>query len=58
MWALHGLEEALRRQKKTAEAETIEQQFKAASSRADVAIDRSCFCRVGAEGEECCEKVE
>ena len=45
-WALHGLAESLRRQGKTDQATECAAQFTAASGRADVTIDRSCFCRL------------
>lgn len=51
-WALHGLAEALRRQGKPDEAEKYAAEFKTACSRADVAIDRSCFCRLKAAVDE------
>lgn len=47
-WALHGLAEALREQGRRDEAEKYTGEFQAACSRADVAIDRSCFCRLKA----------
>lgn len=45
-WALHGLAEALRKQGKTEEARTCQQQFTAATERSDIKIDRSCYCRL------------
>ena len=44
-WALHGLAESLQRQEKSEEAVKFRAQFDVASKRADVKIDRSCFCR-------------
>jgi len=59
MWALHGLEECLRRQDKTAEADAVLVKFKKASARADVDVDRSCFCRLETKcGESCDTKAE
>lgn len=52
MWALHGLAESLRRQDKSKEAGMVEAEFKTASARADVTVDRSCFCRLNTD---CCE---
>jgi tetratricopeptide (TPR) repeat protein len=46
IWALHGLAESLEKQGKKAEAKKYHTQFKLASSRADVEIDRSCYCRI------------
>jgi len=46
-WALNGLAECLTRLDKTEEARTIRREFVEATRRADVAIDRSCFCRTG-----------
>ena len=45
-WALHGLAESLTRQGKTEQATTYRSEFAKATSRADVKIDRSCFCRL------------
>jgi tetratricopeptide (TPR) repeat protein len=45
-WALHGLAECLARQGKNDAAEQCRSEFKAASARADVTIDRSCYCRL------------
>lgn len=45
-WALHGLAEALRNQGKEAEAAGFREAFKRATERADVKIDRSCYCRL------------
>lgn len=50
MWALHGLAESLQRQDRTKEAAAVNADFKHASARADVTVDRSCFCRL-----TCCE---
>ena len=46
-WALHGLEEALRRQGQTAKADGALALFKVAWARSDVALKGSCFCRLG-----------
>lgn len=45
-WALHGLAESLAAQDKFAEATNFKKQFKIATVRADVIIDRSCYCRL------------
>ena len=47
-WALHGLEEALRRQGRSDEAVPVAASFRERWQRADVAIRASCFCRTGA----------
>lgn len=44
-WSLHGLAESLEKQGRLAEAEAFHQQTAAASARADVKVNRSCFCR-------------
>jgi tetratricopeptide (TPR) repeat protein len=46
VWALHGLAESLERQGKSTDALKCRSQFEAASVRADVKVDRSCYCRV------------
>jgi len=43
-WALHGLEETLREQGKTADASKCNQDFEQAWSRSDIMITASCFC--------------
>jgi tetratricopeptide (TPR) repeat protein len=45
-WALHGLAESLEKQGKAAAAAECKSQFQAAAKRADVKIDRSCYCRL------------
>jgi len=45
-WALQGLGECLAVQGKVAEAANIKAQLKTATERADVCIDRSCYCRL------------
>ncbi len=45
-WALHGLAEALKKQGKTDAAQRCQAAFETAAKRADVAIDRSCYCRL------------
>ncbi len=45
-WALHGLAESLAKQGKTDEARDHVAQFNTACERADVKINRSCFCRL------------
>jgi tetratricopeptide (TPR) repeat protein len=49
-WALHGLEECLRAQGRSAEATATQASFEQSWRRADVAIQASCFCRTGAAG--------
>ena len=44
-WALNGLEECLRRRSADQAADSVHQAFLEATKRADVKIDRSCFCR-------------
>ena len=44
-WALHGLAESLRRQGHEQAANEWASRFTTATKRADVKIDRSCFCR-------------
>jgi len=46
-WALHGLAECLDRQSRAEEAALVQREFESATARADVRIDRSCFCRLG-----------
>jgi tetratricopeptide (TPR) repeat protein len=46
-WALHGLEECLRRTGRTAEADATLRAFRERWQRADVTIRASCFCRTG-----------
>lgn len=46
VWALQGLTECLERQDKTMLAAEIRTQFDLAAARADVPVDRSCFCRL------------
>jgi tetratricopeptide (TPR) repeat protein len=43
--ALHGLAECLARQGKTAAVADVTVQLRTAAQRADVTIDRSCYCR-------------
>jgi tetratricopeptide (TPR) repeat protein len=45
-WALNGLAESLAKQGKQDESAKYRQQFKIAAQRADVKIDRSCYCRL------------
>lgn len=44
-WSLNGLAECLEKQGKTAQAQEIRMQFQKAARRADIQIDRSCFCK-------------
>jgi tetratricopeptide (TPR) repeat protein len=46
VWALHGLAESLEKQGKKEAAAEYRSQFEAVAKRADVKIDRSCFCRL------------
>ncbi len=50
-WALHGLAECLDHKGQPEAAAMLRQQLTAATKRADVKIDRSCFCRTGKENE-------
>jgi tetratricopeptide (TPR) repeat protein len=45
-WSLNGLAECLMELGKADEAAVIRKQFLSATERADVKIDRSCFCRL------------
>lgn len=47
-WALHGLAECLEKVGRVADAGKCRQQYAAAAQRADVKIDRSCFCKLSA----------
>jgi tetratricopeptide (TPR) repeat protein len=49
-WALHGLEEALRRQGKAADASKCGKDFQRAWSRSDITLKASCFCANKARG--------
>ena len=44
-WSLRGLADCLAAQGKTEEANAIKEQWKEASARADIDIDRSCYCK-------------
>ncbi len=46
-WSLQGLEDCLRCQEKIVEADEVHTRFLAATQRADIQIDRSCFCKTG-----------
>ncbi|MGI9455202.1 MAG: tetratricopeptide repeat protein [Aeoliella sp.] len=48
-WALHGLAESLAKQEKGDESAKYRSQFATACERADVKIDRSCYCRLMTE---------
>lgn len=48
VWSLHGYHECLQRLGRSAEAAIIGQQLALASARADVPIQASCACRLGA----------
>jgi len=45
IWSLHGLAECLERAGHASIASAVREQFAAAAARADVAVDRSCYCR-------------
>ena len=45
-WSLHGLAESLAQLGKAKESADIRAQFEKATERADVKIDRSCYCRL------------
>lgn len=45
VWALHGLAESLQKQGRSDESENLQKQVAVASERADVEVNRSCFCR-------------
>ena len=45
-WALHGLAECLVAKDELTAAAKIRKQFEIATVRADVIIDRSCYCRL------------
>ena len=45
-WSLHGLTAALTAQGKSEEAAKFLAEFERASSRSDIQIDRSCFCKL------------
>jgi tetratricopeptide (TPR) repeat protein len=49
-WALHGLAESLEKQGKTRAAAECKARFQDAARRADVDIDRSCYCRLKDQG--------
>ncbi len=45
-WSLHGLAECLAKQGKVKESAEFRMKFEKATKRADVKIDRSCYCRL------------
>ncbi|MHB9068071.1 MAG: tetratricopeptide repeat protein [Pirellulaceae bacterium] len=47
IWALQGLVECLDKQDRASEVTEYRAQFQKAAVRADVAVDRSCYCRQG-----------
>ncbi len=51
-WSLHGLAESLQRQGQLDESLKFQKQFAKATTRCDVKIDRSCYCRLVAAGED------
>ena len=59
VWALHGLVECLERLGRHDDAAPFAQRLEIVRARADVAIDSSCFCRLGTssgngEAHHCC----
>ena len=46
-WALHGLAESLEKQGREVESAECKTKLASATERADVKIDRSCYCRLG-----------
>ncbi|MEU8033118.1 hypothetical protein AB0C13_31560 [Streptomyces sp. NPDC049099] len=62
VWALHGLHECLVRLGKAGEAQIVAQKLKIAVAMADVPVEASCFCRLGAVsdtagGGGCCKAL-
>ncbi|MGH1362199.1 MAG: tetratricopeptide repeat protein [Calditrichia bacterium] len=49
VWALQGLAECLERQGKDEESARLKEQLAESAKRADVKVDRSCFCRTDVE---------
>ena len=45
VWSLHGLAESLQKQQRDAEAKELLEQLVVAGQRADIEVNRSCFCR-------------
>ena len=56
VWSLHGYHECLQRLGRDAEATIIGRQLDLARARADVPVNASCACRLGAvtTGKDCC----
>jgi trehalose-6-phosphatase len=54
VWSLHGYHECLTRLGRDDEATIIGRQLQFARARADVPIEASCACRLGAGGRDCC----
>ena len=52
VWSLHGLAESLEKQDRLPEANELRQQCTKAGARADVKVDRSCFCRTAPQSEQ------
>jgi tetratricopeptide (TPR) repeat protein len=52
VWSLHGLAESLQQQERGAEAKELLEQLAKAGLRADVKVDRSCFCRQPPSAQE------
>ena len=52
VWSLHGLAESLEKQDRLPEANELRQQCTQAGARADVKVDRSCFCRTAPKSDQ------
>jgi tetratricopeptide (TPR) repeat protein len=52
VWSLHGLAESLGKQGRGDEADALQKQLTDAGVRADVKVNRSCFCRQAPTAEE------
>ena len=52
VWSLHGLAESLGKQGRADEADALQKQLTDAGVRADVKVNRSCFCRQAPTAEE------
>jgi tetratricopeptide (TPR) repeat protein len=47
VWSLHGYHECLLRLGRAGEAQALRDQLDRATAQADVAVESSCFCRLG-----------
>lgn len=56
LWSLQGLGETLEKKGDAAEAERVRAQLEIAASRADISVDRSCYCRLSGASSCCIEK--